>query len=268
MSQTSHGPELESFSLTTRWKKPRSHHSSNLAPGKKGAWTGPKASPFSRCEPRKWQAMVNSSLHGNQYSCRVLSHWLFRVVLWSKWNKSTTMVATLWGGNNSWLNMIGRPTISLSHGYSHFILESLQCRSCSNTWANRFGDSENKRSSKSNGWGPWWPAEASPIYSIRDVSHDFCWVVFQSKIALHQPQAATLHLSLGGDTVFRLLTPPWTEFAAGGTEKAHCDSGHVANDDFSFIVGGDGRLLRKTQWSQKGLEIQIERALLILHGLP
>ena len=28
------------------------------------------------------------------------------------------------------------------------------------------------------------------------------------KIALHQPQAATLHLSLGGDTVFRLLTPP------------------------------------------------------------
>lgn len=73
------------------------------------------------------------------------------------------MVATLWGGNNSWLNVIGRPTISLSHGYSHFTLERLQCRSCSNTWAKRFGDSENKRSSKSNGWGLWWPAEASPI---------------------------------------------------------------------------------------------------------
>ena len=36
---------------------PRNHHSSNLAPGKNGAWTGPKASPFSRCEPRftKWR---------------------------------------------------------------------------------------------------------------------------------------------------------------------------------------------------------------------
>lgn len=268
MSQTSHGPELESFSLTTRWKNRETTTLRTWLRERKGHGQVLKLRLSPGANLESVFTMVNSSLHGNQYSCRVLSHWLFRVVLWSKWNKSTTMVATLWGGNNSWLNMIGRPTISLSHGYSHFILESLQCRSCSNTWANRFGDSENKRSSKSNGWGPWWPAEASPIYSIRDVSHDFCWVVFQSKIALHQPQAATLHLSLGGDTVFRLLTPPWTEFAAGGTEKAHCDSGHVANDDFSFIVGGDGRLLRKTQWSQKGLEIQIERALLILHGLP
>ena len=49
--------------------------------------------------------------------------------------------------------------------------------------------------------GPWWPTKANTIYSIRDVCHDFCWDVFQKK-TLHQPQAATLHLSLGGGTVF------------------------------------------------------------------
>ena len=35
----------------------RHHHSSNLAPGKRGAWTGPSASPFSKCFPRvsRWK---------------------------------------------------------------------------------------------------------------------------------------------------------------------------------------------------------------------
>lgn len=116
MSQTSHRPELESFSLTTRWKNRGATTLRTWLRERKGHGQVLKLRLSPGANLGSVFTMVNSSLHGNQYSCRVLSHWLFRVVLWSKWNKSTTMVATLWGGNNSWLNMIGRPTISLSHG--------------------------------------------------------------------------------------------------------------------------------------------------------
>ena len=43
-------------------QQPRCHHSSNLAPGNKGAWTGPKASPFSKCFPRCICAVIWSDL--------------------------------------------------------------------------------------------------------------------------------------------------------------------------------------------------------------